>query len=187
MLSLLVSRMLNSRLALCAVALLIGGCASIPENIRTPVPGPNVAQVRANPGPHMGQKVRWGGTISAVSNLENRTVITVVDRPITRSGEPLADERSTGRFIAEAKGFLDPDVYKPGRRITVVGHISGIRSSKIGEYVYDYPVVQADALYLWQEYTKPEPYPYPYYPWPYYDPFWPYPYYHRFPGYPWYY
>lgn len=180
--------MLKATLACCLAALLISGCATIPENIRTPVAGPAVAEVRANPGPHIGQKVRWGGTISKVDNLKDQTVITVVARPITRSGEPLAGEPTTGRFLADVSRFLDPDVYRRGRRITVVGHIAGVRPSKIGEYVYTYPVVRATALYLWEEYARPEPYPYPYYPWPYYDPFWPYPYHHfyGYPYYPWY-
>lgn len=175
---------INPRLACCLAALLLGGCASIPENIRTPVPGPSVAEVRAHPASHTGQKVRWGGTISNVQNLEKRTVITVVARPLTRKGEPLADRASTGRFLADVNGFLDPEVYKAGRRVTVVGKLGGIRSQKIDQYVYNYPVVRADAVHLWREYVRPEPYPYD--PWPFYDPFWPYPYYHHFHGYPYY-
>lgn len=175
---------INPRLAYCLAALVIGGCASIPENIRTPVAGPSVAQVRADPGPHMGQQVRWGGTISGVQNLEKMTVITVVARPISRKGEPLAGRASTGRFLAEATGFLDPAVYEPGRRITVVGHITGIKPQKIDQYVYKYPVVRADAVHLWAEYVRPDPNPYD--PWPFYDPFWPNPYYHHFYGYPYY-
>lgn len=176
-------------LAFCFAAGLLGGCATAPESIRTPVPGPEVREVRADPVPHMGEKIRWGGTIGGVRNLENRTVITVVARPTTRNGEPLGEEPSTGRFLAEVDRFLDPEEYKAGRRITIVGHVTEIRPLTIDQYVYDYPVVRVQAMYLWKEYTRRDD-RYRYYPWPYYDPFRPYPYYPPFPGYPyrpWYY
>lgn len=176
-------------LVFCIAAALIGGCASVPKSISAAPAGPAVREVRADPGRHMGEKVRWGGTISEVRNLEDRTVVTVVARPTTRRGEPLGEERSTGRFLAEVNRFLDPAEYEAGRRITVAGRIIGTRSLKIDQYVYDYPVVRVDSLYLWTDYVRRD-YPYRYYPWPYYDPFWPDPFYHPFPGYPyrpWYY
>lgn len=177
-----------SRHIIAAAALLLGGCASVPENISTPQSGPGVGEARADPARHAGAQVRWGGTISEVSNLEDRTVITVVARPLTGKGEPLADRRAVGRFFAEVGRFLDPEEYKPGRRITVVGRFTGIRQSNIEQYTYDYPVVQVDHLYMWREYVNRDPYrrgPY-YRPFPYwYDPYWRH--YHGYMHYPWYY
>lgn len=180
--------MFATRLTICVAAVVLGGCSSVPEHIRSPVPGPDVREARANPENYAGATVRWGGTISQVNNLENRTVITVVARPLTRSGEPRSDSSALGRFFAEVGRFLDPEEYKSGRRITVVGRFTGIRPSKIGQYVYDYPVVRVQHLYTWAEYTGPDPYragPY-YRPFPYwYDPYWrPY---HGYMHYPWYY
>lgn len=177
----------TSRLVACIAAVVLGGCASIPDDISTPVPGPSVREVRADPDRYTGAKVRWGGTISEVRNLESRTVITVVARPLTGKGEPLGDESALGRFFAEVNRFLDPEEYRSGRRITVVGRFTGTRQSKIDQYVYDYPVVQAQHLYMWQEYTRRDPYSVgPYYrPFPYWhDPFWRH--YHGYPHYPWY-
>lgn len=184
--------MLFSRLLACLAALAVYGCASVPETITTPVSGPDVRQVRTNPDRHVGERIRWGGTITEVKNLQDRTVVTVVARRTTRRGEPLGDEPSTGRFLLEVNRFLDPEEYKTGRQITVVGTISEIRSGKIDQYAYDYPVVRAEDLYLWAEYVRRrDPYPYPYYGWPYYDPFWGHPW-HRnhlygFGHYPWHY
>lgn len=177
-----------TRLIIATTALLAGGCASAPGTISTPHDGPGVAEVRADPGGHAGANVRWGGTISEVSNLEDRTVITVVARPLTRRGEPLSDQRALGRFFAEVGRFLDPEEYKSGRRITVVGRFTGIRQSNIDQYTYDYPVVQVENLYMWREYAVRDPYRYgPYYPpFPYrYGPYWGR--YHGFMHYPWYY
>lgn len=171
-----------------AAAVVLGGCASIPEDIRTAAPGPDVAAARANPGQHTGAKVRWGGTISEVRNLENLTVITVVARPLDRRGEPLGDRRAQGRFLAEVGRFLDPEEYKAGRRITVTGRFTGIKQGKIDQYVYDYPVVRAQHLYMWREYARRDRYPYdPYYHrfrhW--YSPYWRH--HHGFTHHPWYY
>lgn len=177
-----------SRLILCITLVMLGGCSSIPENISTPVAGPGVQAVRADPGKYTGARVRWGGTIGEISNLKDHTVVTVVARPLTSRGEPLADRRALGRFFAEVGRFLDPEEYKSGRRITVVGRLTGIRQSKIDQYVYDYPVVRVEHLYMWREYVSRDPYRYgPYYgPYPYwYDPFWGH--YHRHLHYPWYY
>jgi outer membrane lipoprotein len=182
-------RMPATRLLVCIVALILGGCTTIPENISTPVPGPGIHEVRTDPGAHTGARVRWGGTISEVSNLQDHTIITIVARPLTRQGEPLSDAAALGRFLGEVDRFLDPEEYKPGRRVTVVGRFTEIRPGKIDQYVYDYPVVGVQDLYKWPEYVRRDPY----YPWPHYYrpyPYWYAPYPHRHPGfmqYPWYY
>lgn len=176
---------MNRGLICCTAALLLGGCASVPKTISTPVVGPDVREVRANPDANIGKTVRWGGTISDVENLENRTVITVVARRLTSRGEPEGDTAAIGRFKAEVNRFLEPEEYKPGRRITVVGRVSAIRQDRIDQYVYNYPVVEVQSLYVWEEYKRYRE-PYPYYGWPY--PYWRYPYsWHYRHFHPWYY
>lgn len=176
-------RMFTRPVIACAAALLLPGCASVPDTISTPIDGPTIPETRTDPQSHVGAEVRWGGTISNVKNLEERTVITVVARPTTRRGEPLGEEASTGRFLAEFDRFLDPEVYKQGRRVTVVGRFSGVRSAPIDQYVYDYPVVRGRDLHLWEEYVHPARRD----PGPYYHrhryPYWHYPYpgFHRYP------
>jgi outer membrane lipoprotein len=171
-------------LGCCLALALLAGCASVPETITTPVPGPDVREVRANPQPHIGKTVRWGGTIGEVQNLEDGTVITVVARRLSSRGEPSSEEKSIGRFLADVNRFLEPEEYSRGRRITVVGRIAGMRQEKIDQYVYSYPVVQVRDLYLWEEYTRRDRYPH------YCPPFWRYPYswherYFHYPYSPW--
>lgn len=60
--------------------------------------------------------------------------------------------------------------------MSVTGKLATKVSKRIGEYLYDYPVIDAEAYYLWPE---TEPYPYPYYPDPFFHPW--HPYGHRYP------
>jgi outer membrane lipoprotein len=83
---------------------------------------------------------------------------------------------SEGRFIILVEGYVDPYVFKRGRRLTVAGEILGRKVMRLGELEYPYPLLQSKQLYLWGEYYYS---PYPYYPWGYYGyygPRWGYPY-----------
>lgn len=161
---------------LLAVATLSTGCASpIPELIRTPIPGQtDIRTVRHDVARFVGSRVRWGGTIAAVENQPNESLIEVVGRPLQRDGRPRVTDATGGRFLARVAGFLDPAIYAKGRQFTVTGVVDGAVSRPIGEYPYRYPVVRAQAYYLWEPEPVLAPYPYPYYygpPW--YDPWCP--------------
>lgn len=148
----------------------LAGCATrIPKTVREPAPGElSLAAVRQNVAVHQGQRIRWGGTIAMVENRKTQTWIEVVGRELDGSGRPRETDRSEGRFVALAQGFLDPAVYAAGRQVTVTGTVEGETSRPIGEYAYKYPIVMADLVYLWGPLPKPRR---DYY----YDPFWPYP------------
>ncbi|MEA3412227.1 MAG: Slp family lipoprotein [Pseudomonadota bacterium] len=150
-------------LAILLFAALDSGCSSqVPALIRkSPDDNPPLQPVRADVDAFLGRSVRWGGKIAEVQNLETETGIEVVALPLERRGRPRASGESDGRFLARIPGFIDPEVYKEGQLLTVFGKVSGQTERDIGEYRYLYPVVTAQAYYLW----PPEIY-YPYY----YDP-----------------
>jgi len=169
----------------------LGACTSqVPLLIRQgPLDSPAPAVVREQDGDYAGQTVRWGGMLIATGNEEHFTRLTVLALPLTRDGEPGSGDDSLGRFIAIVPGFLDPKVYAADRLVTVTGTLRGVEAGMVGEHPYRYPVVEAEAWYLW-----PEPgtasYDYPYYPgWydPWYGPWWYGPWYdpwyfpHRYP------
>ena len=137
--------------------------------------------VREQIGDYRDQQVRWGGAIIETENLADTTRLVVLSRPLFRDGEPRLTDENTGRFIAIVPGFLDPNDYASRRRVTVTGTLQGSQLDKVGEYPYRYPVVEAQAWYLWPRDTDR----YHYYddPW-WYDPWW-----YRPWGYrsPWYY
>lgn len=178
------------------VLLLLAGCAArAPEAIREPPPEDlSLADVSRNVNAHIGKRVRWGGTITAVENRPEDTRIDIVARPLDGSGRPRPGDASLGRFIAQIPGFIDPTIHRPGREITVAGAVAGAVTQPIGQYPYTYIVVDAETTRLWELQPEPRAYyrdpfydPFFYDPF-FYDPFWRtrfYPWFGPGPFYPW--
>ena len=178
------NRLINYSVWLAFVMLM--ACSSpVPPEIRLkPDNAPNVAQVREQLDSHIDQTVRWGGIILKTDNQQNSSRLTVISLPLSSKGRPQQSDHSTGRFIAIVDEFLEPLSFSRDRQITVTGHIVRSESEKIGEYLYEYPVVAVDQYYLWPKQVKPvyiDPYPYRYYdPW-FYRGYYPYAYRHPYP------
>ncbi|SET31654.1 Slp family lipoprotein [Thalassotalea agarivorans] len=130
-----------------------------------------------------GQEARWGGVIAAINVKESTTELEVVNFPLSSSTRPQKDKETLGRFKLTFTGLLDPMVYKVGRSITALGTLSGVESGKIGEFPYQFPVLQANYVHLWKDVNKidmrvrQDPYWYNSGFWPYYPPYYyrPYP------------
>ena len=159
--------------------LLLTACAgNVPLNIRQPpVNNPGIREAGTNLNQYLGQKVRWGGTISAIENKVTDTWIEIVGRELGSYGRPYANDESLGRFLVRIDGYLDPVIYEVNREITIYGVVESTITRKIDEYPYIYPLVKAEEYYLWPEYTYRDigytgydPYYYPY-PFRYYSRF----------------
>ncbi|MCB1872969.1 MAG: Slp family lipoprotein [Gammaproteobacteria bacterium] len=163
----------------CFLAAVTAGCASnIPELIRMGPPTKlEISDARLNPKALKGSRVRWGGNVVAVENFKTYTLLEILGRPLSDNGKPDESAKSMGRFMARVPGFLDPEEHPKGRLLSVTGKLSTPIEKRIGEYLYDYPVVDAEARYLW---PKEEVYPYPYYRDPFYYPWYPYGYWHPY-------
>jgi outer membrane lipoprotein len=158
----------------------IAGCAT-----RPPAPlrvdfnsQADLSQVLQAPDNYRDVTVRWGGLIQNVTNLKSHTQLEVVGKVLDSSARPIIDGPSTGRFLVLVQGFLEPTEFAVNREITVVGTIKGFEKKPIGEFDYNYPVVQAQTYHLWEERVEPRYY---YDPW-FYDPW-----YWGYPRYPWWY
>lgn len=153
-----------------ATALLVAGCASIPA----PLAGefaefqPNQATDRS-----IGAQVRWGGSIVETQPGRGETCVEILARDLDRELRPVSGDNHFGRFLACRSGFQDPAIFTPGRDITVVGRIDSFVDGEIGEFVYRYPRLSAEVMYLWS--ARPDMI------WvsggPFYDPWW----HHRHP------
>ncbi len=117
-----------------------------------------------------GKSVIWGGDIIQTTNQQDGTrQIEVFQRPLGWGEEPKGTLASEGRFLIVADKYLDPYIFKTGRKITVAGEIQGEQIRPLGKMDYRYPVLLSKQIYLWENYYY---YPYPYYYWP----LWGYPY-----------
>lgn len=161
---------------------LFAGCAPISKELREKAEPLTFSEVFKNPETYKGKFVIWGGEIIETMNQKDKTsLIEVLQKPLDWVEEPKSTEASGGRFLILVEGFVDPQIYRKGREITVAGEIIGEKTQLLGQMEYHYPLLLSKQLYLWREYHY-YPYPPPYYPY--------YPYYRRWyygPGYydPW--
>lgn len=163
----------RAAVALAALAL-CSACAMPPGPLRHGSFSP-VDPRRAATEDRSGERVRWGGTIAKVEPARSETCLEIVGRPLDARARPELADRTIGRFRACASGFLEPEIYAPGRRVTIVGVIRGRAKTRVGRYELDIPVVSAEVVYLWPPagVYYPPAYPYvvfgyPYAPYPYY-------------------
>ena len=155
------------------------GCVPISKELRVQADRTlTFQQVFKNPDAYKGKIAIWGGdVVETINQKDGRTLIVVLQRPLDWMEEPKI-QRSEGRFIILVEGYVDPYVFRRGRKITVAGEILGRKVMRLGELEYPYPFLLSKQIYLWGE-RYYYPYPAPYYPWGYYGyygPWWRYPY-----------
>lgn len=139
-----------TRLALATVALAalaLAGCTTIPEQIQGNYS--DISPARVEPSA-FGASVRWGGVLIDATNEENSTCFEVLSRDLDKYLRPLQEDRTAGRFIACKAGFHDPEVFAPGREVTLTGTIRNVEVREIDQFDYRYPVVDVNELVLWQ-------------------------------------
>ncbi len=165
---------------------MIASCAVIPKQIRSEsepqVPFDKLVKEVDN---YIGKTVILGGYILEVKNMPDETYVTVLQTPLSLGDEPKSRDYSKGRFIVSHNGFLDPEVYKKDRKITVAGIVNSIEAQMVEKTSYLYLKIKSRSIYLWPQYKYHDNrYPYDYY-W-----YYPYPYYHwrhrHYPYYPYY-
>ncbi|MCJ7546934.1 MAG: Slp family lipoprotein [Deltaproteobacteria bacterium] len=137
-------------LTMAAMLLLVGCAHVISKQVLTEVDrNATFAQVVNAPDAYVGKTVLFGGDIIETKNLPDKTVIAVLQRPLSRRGQPAGGDVSEGRFIIQTPGFLDPAIYSPGRQVTVAGKVLGKEVYPMGEIKYAYPLIEKRELFLW--------------------------------------
>lgn len=137
------------RLLSILLILLLAGCAST---------GPD-ERYAAQPKPQSlsslsmiideGAELTWGGIIQGVENLAEATRLEVLSFPLNRDRRPLTELQSTGRFIVEMPGFVEPYAYPPGREVTVIGRYQGLEQGHVGDARYRFPVLTGSRVDAW--------------------------------------
>jgi outer membrane lipoprotein len=131
---------------------LLTACASTPEFDTTKVDRSLTPRnVISQPGVSKGKVVLWGGTILDTRNLKDNTQIEILAYPLDSSYRPLLESKPLGRFIIKHVGYLESTIYAQGRQLTVVGVVSGSQSGKVGESIYEFPLIIDQQIHLWSE------------------------------------
>lgn len=147
-------------LSVVTLVLVVSGCASIPQPLQgdTTLFAPIMAN-QATPDA-VGLKVRWGGVIVSTDPKVDRTCMEILARELDRSLRPIIrNDIHFGRFMACGQGFKDPAIYTEGREVSLIGRLDGFANGPIGEFIYRYPTVAIEQLYLWPERVERDNYP----------------------------
>ena len=179
------------QLSLISLVLLTGlaGCVSIPASLQLPLSSPpTLISVQSDLAAHRDKRVRWGGRVVSVDNRADKTWLEIVTHPLHgRDARPRLSAQSSGRFLAEIDGFLEPLQFgTPGqasgadlREVTIIGKVQELKTGQVGEFSYVYPVVKVEVIHIWPaRYVGDGYYSTPYR----YDPFWYDPWYPYYPS-----
>jgi outer membrane lipoprotein len=139
-------------MGLVILAAWLAGCAypisnELQREASPKLPFPLVKQA---PNDYLGATVIWGGFILNTVNYQDSTDLIILETQLDYTQEPTAARHSRGRFIIRSRNFLDPEIYKPGLRVTVAGKILGSQSEPLDQGQYTYPILSVKQLYLWR-------------------------------------
>ena len=107
--------------------------------------------LQEKPDNHVGEVVLLGGKIIETKVSSKYSEIAVLQLPLDGGNRPRIEGQSEGRFLIRSEQLLDPAVYTEGTVITVVGKVVGSEARKVGEYKYDYPVLEPIEIKLWHK------------------------------------
>ncbi len=142
--------MISRFLAAVIVLLQLVACATTPPlDTRGVDQRITTRQAVATPDALRGRKILWAGVIVQGGNRQNSTQLEMLAYPLRSNNRPDTNAAALGRFIIVQRGYLETVDYAPGRSLTVVGTLDGVRHGKVGEADYDYPVVLSEQLRLW--------------------------------------
>jgi outer membrane lipoprotein len=166
-------------LVITMVIVCLSGCAhviskDILSEVSTEI---TFAELRKAPRAYQGKVVLFGGVIVKAVNKKDGTLLEVYQTKIDRDGKPIQLDISGGRFLAHYRDFLDSEIYRRGRRVTIAGIVQGEQIMRLGEVDYHYPYLVIKEIHLWKEEQQ---YKYKPYPWGFWDPWWAYPWYPRY-------
>jgi len=160
--------------------LLFSACTIIPEQLRgeyTSLMPENITEK------DLETVVRWGGVVLETRPEADFTCFEILSKQLEKSMRPKTSDQAGGRYIACKPGFYDPEIFEEGREVTLTGKIIHMDVRKVGEYDYQFPVVDIAFMSLWPERRNPVYYDFHGSYRPYYWHYPPYRFYYRYPYY----
>lgn len=161
---------------LAAAIVLVSGCAhvisqDILQEVNTEI---TFTELRKAPEDYQGKVVLLGGVIVKTVSKKEGSLLEIYQTELDRRGRPINTDVSQGRFLALYEGLLDSEIYRRGRKVTIVGVVKGKEVIRLGEIDYLCAYLVVKEIHLWEEET---PRAYAPYPWGFRDPWWWYPWY----------
>lgn len=133
------------------ISFVLMSCSTnLPSNIRELHPDhPDILSVQQFPEVFVGIKTRWGGRIIEVKNLKQSSELIILGLELNQWGQPKENSEVQGRFIGVSGAFLDPAEFSSNRMITLYGDILRTERRKVGDFEYQYPIIQIKEKHLW--------------------------------------
>ncbi len=132
--------------------LLLAACATPPQPDPVLNAQPDPGQILAGGRrPMPGVLLTWGGTVQAVHNRRDKTLVEVLSYPLDKGHRPILERKPEGHFVAEMKGFIEPAELPIGRPVTVTGRYAGIARIQTGQSrTGPLPLLKGERLELWE-------------------------------------
>jgi outer membrane lipoprotein len=139
--------------AILSLLFMLGGCSTTQErpNQQESYEKIPFSEILRSPERYRGKVVRLGGVILDVGNKEEGGILEILEQPLSWRGRPKPGDQSGGRFMVVLEEFLDEEIYRSKRPITVVGEIVGTKEAPMGEATYCYPLLSGREIRLWEE------------------------------------
>jgi starvation-inducible outer membrane lipoprotein len=96
----------------------------------------------------LGKRLLFGGVIVVIRNIKHGTELEIVQKNIGPYGNLEAGDYSGGRFLFFSKGYLEPEIYASERKLIGVGKVTGQKLGKVGDYPYNFSVIEVEELHL---------------------------------------
>jgi outer membrane lipoprotein len=104
----------------------------------------------------VGQKVRWGGVITALDEQDGVANVSIIQYPLLRSGQPTYKFGSGGSFTAKFKGSMNIDSFEKGTVLTLVGKIKELQNPYPDLKTTQMTIIQTDDFYVWDGFSTAE-------------------------------
>jgi outer membrane lipoprotein len=138
------------RLALPALLVALAACAPAPiYKPSASIVNVPPQQVSVTPERYGNGDVIWGGRIVRVNNLADHSEVEILAYPLDGSQRPKVSDSGNGRFIAVMPGYVESFNFPAGGLVTVSGRLTGVRSDRVGDAPYAFPLVSTQSSHVW--------------------------------------
>jgi len=132
---------------------MLDSCTSIQKRPNRQESYENISfsEILRSPEQYRGKVVRLGGGILDMENKAEGSTLEILEKPLNWRGRPKPGDDSGGRFIAVFGEFLDKEIYRKDRQVTIIGEITGMKTAPIEEMMYNYPLLSGREIRLWED------------------------------------